>query len=168
MQNLNHLVSLLQEGYKTIGVVFSMARPEELDVAWAEPVTVQGRASREAQQKVYTYKCFFECSVGDLVIVPSSSDHKLPSMGQVVRIDDEPELNFESGIEYKWAVAKVDTLPYQEIMDREKKLIVILRDGEKKAARQRLLDSYQLALPTDGDARKIFDQARQIGPTIKD
>ena len=168
MQNLNHLVSLLQEGYKTIGVVFSaapQAQPIDIDI---EPIFPSARNARQAGPQVYTYKCHFECMPGDLVILPPSSEGKLPSIGTVVRVDDEPELNFESGIEYTWAVARVDFSQYEQIIGSEKKMIKILRDGEKQAARKRLLESYQLSLPEDGEARKIFDQARQIGLTSKD
>lgn len=173
MQNLNHLVSLLQEGYKTIKVSF-VERPAR-SLEDFNPIDLmpwqQQEAARQGQQATgqrYTYKCHFECQVGDLVILPPASDSKLPSIGTVVQVDDEPDLNFESGIEYKWAIAKVDTSAYADIMRREKELIKMLREQEKKTQRKRLLESYQLSLPDDEDSRKIFDQARQIGLTSKD
>lgn len=169
MQNMNHLVSLLQEGYTTIGVVFAVRQPQPIDIELESLSRGRDRvANHQAGPQTYTYKCHFECIVGDLVILPPSSEGKLPSIGTVVRVDDEPELNFESDIEYKWAVARVDFSQYDQVMSSEKKMVKVLREGEKQAARKRLLESYQLALPEDGEARKIFDQARQIGLTPKD
>lgn len=171
MQNLNHLVSLLQEGYKTIKVSF-VERPtrsiEDFSPIDLMPWQAANQGSGQASGQRYTYKCHFDCQVGDLVILPPSSDSKLPSIGTVVGVDDEPDLNFESGIEYKWAIGKVDTSAYANIMKREKELIKMLREQEKKTQRQRLLESYQLSLPDDPESRKIFDQARQIGLTSKD
>lgn len=167
MQNLNHLVSLLQEGYTTIGVIFAATQPQDFDdsAPWNGNRPPQGQLPRA---QVYTYKCHFECVPGDLVILPPSSEGKLPSIGTVVRVDDEPELNFEAGIEYKWAVGRVMLDAYNDILAREKNLIKMLRENEKKTQRQKLLESYQLSLPDDPESRKIFDQARQIGPTSKD
>lgn len=170
MQNLNHLVSLLQEGYTTIGVVFAAgAQPVQRadDMAAWDP-SYPGQAPRAASAQIYTYKCHFECIVGDLVIVPPSSAGKLPSIATVVRLDSEPELNFESGVEYKWAIGCVDTAAYDHTMERERDLIRMLRENQKKEQRAKLLASYQLSLPEDAESRKIFDQARQIGPTAKD
>lgn len=171
MQNLNHLVSLLQEGYKTIKVSF-VDRPlrslEDLSTTDLLPWQQQAASHGQASGQRYTYKCHFDCEVGDMVILPPSSEGKLPSIGTIVAIDDEPDLNFESGIEYKWAIGKVETRAYADIMKREKELIKMLRDQEKKTQRKRLLESYQLSLPDDPESRKIFDQARQIGLTSKD
>lgn len=169
MQNLNHLVSLLQEGYTTIGVIFAADHPSYHPSKGDDlpPWNGQPQAQR-AMPQVYTYKCHFECVQGDLVILPPSSEGKLPSIGTVVRVDDEPELNFEAGIEYKWAIARVDTGAYDNVLAREKDLVKMLRDSEKRVQREKLLQSYQLSLPDDPESRKIFDQARQIGPTSKD
>ena len=170
MQNLNHLVSLLQEGYVTIGVVFSATAPSDFDdpLDTAAPWNGGRQQPPAPRQQVYTYKCHFECIPGDLVILPPSSTGKLPSIATVVRVDDEPELNFESGIEYKWAIARLDTAAYDQVMKRERDLVKMLREQEKKQQRAKLLESYQLSLPDDAESRKIFDQARQIGIHPKD
>lgn len=169
MQNLNHLVSLLQEGYTTIGVIFAADHPSYHQPQTNEPAPWSSHPQAQwAMPQVYTYKCHFECVPGDLVILPPSNDGKLPSVGTVVRVDDEPELNFEAGIEYKWAVGRVMLDAYNDILAREKDLAKMLRENEKKVQRAKLLESYQLSLPDDPESRKIFDQARQIGPTSKD
>lgn len=170
MKNMNHLVSLLQEGYTTIGVIFAAAQPWELDSAkdeYREP-QVRGANGVPARAQVYTYKCHFECILGDLVILPPHQNNKLPSVGTIVRIDDEPELNFESGIEYKWAVQRVDMDAYDKIQEKERALIKVLRDGERKKQRQELLESYQLSLPSDPESVKIIADARAIGRTPKE
>lgn len=172
MQNLNHLVSLLQEGYTTIGVVFAagaapVAKPEDDFAPWYPQMAPVHRDATAGAQ-IYTYKCHFECIVGDMVIVPPSGAGKLPSIATVVRLDSEPELNFESGVEYKWAIGRVDTSAYDNTMQRERDLIRMLRENQKKEQRAKLLASYQLSLPEDENSRKIFDQARQIGLPSKD
>lgn len=173
MKNLNHLVSLLQEGYVTIAVVFGQVQPQDLrgsvkgDEAppWNQ---TQYAAPQPATQQQYIYKCHFECEVGDLVVVPPSKINALPSIATVVRVDNEPELNFEGDVEYKWAVCKVDVRGFEEVQNRERELIKMLRDNERAVQRKALLESYQVSLPSDPEGRKIFDAARQIGPTIKD
>ena len=173
MQNLNHLVSLLQEGYTTIGVVFAagaqpVQRADDDMAPWDPSYPGQAPRGATAGAQIYTYKCHFECIVGDLVIVPPSGPGKLPSIATVVRHDAEPELNFEAGVEYKWAIGRVDTSAYDNTMQRERDLIRMLRDNQKKEQRAKLLASYQLSLPEDENSRKIFDQARQIGSPSKD
>lgn len=173
MQNLNHLVSLLQEGYTTIGVVFAagaapVQRADDDMAPWDPAYPGQPSRGATAGAQICTYKCHFECMVGDMVIVPPSGAGKLPSIATVVRLDSEPELNFESGVEYKWAIGRVDTSQYDAVMQRERELIRMLRENQKKEQRKKLLDSYQLTLPEDEKSRKIFDQARQIGLPSKD
>lgn len=172
MKNLNHLVSLLQEGYTTVGVVFSTL-PEKV-MPQSQSGSIKAPWHQEApdyptagEAKQYTYKCQFkDVKVGDLVILPPTSGGKLPSIGVIARVDDEPQLNFESGVEYKWLVDLVDTSAYDEVLRKEKEMMRVLRDAEKAKQRKELLDAYQLALPDDPDARKLFDQARLIGGQI--
>lgn len=170
MKNLNHLVSLLQEGYTTVAVAFSADRsapvqPQDgsIRAPWA-----QDRAyPPNAGEKLYTYKCQFkDVKVGDLVIVPPSSEGKLPSIATVREVHSEPQLNFESGVEYKWLVGIVDTQAYADIIEKEKKMMSVLREAEKQKQRKELLDAYQLSLPSDPESRKLFDEARLIGGQI--
>lgn len=163
MQNLNHLVSLLQEGYTTVAVVFQ--KVDDVDIApWGAGQSQQPQMPRNPGVQ-YTYKCPLDIGVvkGDLVILPPSSAGKLPSIGTVVEVHGEPELNFESGIEYKWLIGKVDFTMYQDTLVKEQQIMSILRETERKKQRAALLEHYQLALPDDAEGRKIFDQARQIG-----
>lgn len=152
MQNLNHLVSLMQEGFTTVAVVFARDTRAEFPVG---------------QQRSYTYKCPSDVAesltAGDLVIVPPSNDTKLPSIATVVRVDDEPELNFEGDIQYKWLIGKVDTSRYDDIQKKEKAMVKVLRDSERQRQREQLLESYQMSLPQDAESRKLFNQARHIG-----
>jgi hypothetical protein len=171
MKNLNHLVALLQEGYTTVGVVFSTT-PEQVRRSHHDEYPTSQRAPwqqepQQASEKQYTYKCQFkDIKVGDLVILPPSSEGKLPSIGTVARVDGEPELNFESGIEYKWLVGVVDTKAYAEILEKEKKMMSVLREAEKVRQKKELLEAYQLELPSDPESRKLFDEARLIGGQI--
>lgn len=170
MKNLNHLVSLLQEGYTTVAVSFT-SQPIDFGVPrdggrssqpapWAQSTVPAG-------EKLYTYKCqFSDLQVGDLVIVPPSSEGKFPSVALVKEVHAEPQLNFENGMEYKWLVGKVDTQGYADIMEKERKMMSVLRDSERARQRKELLDAYQLSLPDDPESRKLFNEARMIGGQI--
>lgn len=169
MKNLNHLVSLLQEGYTTVAVSFTSQpipelstkrRGESQPAPWTqEPVQPQGM--------LYTYKSqFSDLKVGDLVIVPPTNEGKFPSVAIVAEVHAEPQLNFENGIEYKWLVGKVDTQGYADIMEKERKMMSVLRDSERARQRKELLDAYQLSLPDDPESRKLFNEARMIGGQI--
>lgn len=164
MKNMNHLVSLLQEGYTTVKVEFgSIGQIPPIDYVLDEPwngAQAHQQPARATQQR-YTYKCFFDCKVGDVVVVPPTG--KGLGLATVVAVDPEPDLNFEGDIEYKWLIAKVDFTQYINVQGKETALIRGLRDVERQKERQALLDHYQLALPQEGEARKLIDEARQIG-----
>lgn len=170
MKNLNHLVALLQEDYTTVGVVFNTS-PEQARRAQNDVPTSQqapwAQHPQQAQEKQYTYKCQFkDVEVGDMVVLPPSSEGKMPSIGTIVRVDDEPQLNFESGIEYKWLLDKVDTTGYAAILEKEKQMMNVLRASERAKQRKELVDNYQLSLPEGSESRKLFDEARAIGGQI--
>lgn len=176
IKNLNHLAALLQEGYTTIGVRYpvSLSSAEksvvrEMVACGSAPWEVQEyrkacASSRGTPSSVYTYKAHFECMIGDQVMVHGSDGNIC--IVEVVRVDAEPQLNFESDIEYKWAIGRVDTSAYDAVVKREAQMIDGLRHMERAKQRQELLKQLEATLPADGEARKIFDQARQIGSAI--
>ena len=171
VKNLNHLVSLLQEGYTTIGVTYGSgysasqkAHAAKMINEGCAPFEVEAYRRSITEGKTYTFKAHFECVEGDQVLI-HGGDGKIV-IGNVVRVDAEPQLNFESDIEYKWAIGRVDTSAYDAVVKREAEMINGLRHMERARQRQELLQQLEATLPADGEARKIFDKARQIGQAI--
>lgn len=177
IKNLNHLAALLQEGYTTIGVRYapSLSSAEksvirEMVAGGCAPWEIKEyrkacESSRaQSQGAVYTFKAHFECMIGDQILVHGSDGNIV--IVECVRVDAEPQLNFESDIEYKWAIGRVDTSTYDAVVKREAEMINGLRHMERARQRQELLQQLEATLPADGEARKIFDQARQIGQAI--
>ena len=179
MKNLNHVVSLIQQNYTTIRVSFDNTQrlPEkqqpvtinvqEVDgYLWDGDATPARGQPQRAKPRTYTYKCPIELArtltQGMLVIVPESA-HKGVQIGTVVAIDEEPNIDFDSGITYKWIIGAVDTTQYDRIISQEQEMVRLLRESEKAKARQALLDAYHLSLPEGSEARKLFDQAAQLG-----
>lgn len=188
MKNLNHVASLIQQNYTTIKVTFDNTqrlpqkrKPVTIDEDYNKDMpdiyvqsvnnydvnvtqgTVRGQGARP---RSYTYKCPLDVAKllepGMLVIVPES-EHKGVQIGTVVAIDDEPDLNFEGNITYKWIIGAVNTEQYDRIIAQEQEMIRLLRESERVKAREELLNAYQLSLPEGSEARKLFDQAAQIG-----
>ena len=178
MKNLNHVISLIQQNYTTIRVSFDNTQrlpekqqPVTINVQdvdgtpWDGQLLPRGQSQR-ATPRTYTYKCQIELArtltQGMLVIVPESA-HKGVQIGTVVAIDEEPNIDFDSGITYKWIIGAVDTTKYDRIISQEQEMVRLLRESEKAKARQALLDAYHLSLPEGSEARKLFDQAAQLG-----
>lgn len=175
VKNLNHLAALLQEGYTTIAVTYgsNLGPAEKAEIrqmvsdgapAWQIKEYRDRCTSGRATQKPYTFKAHFECMIGDQILV-HGSDGKIV-IAECVEVHAEPQLNFESDIEYKWAIGRVDTSAYDAVVKREAEMINGLRHMERARQRQELLQQLEATLPADGEARKIFDAARQIGQAI--
>lgn len=85
--NKHYILSLFDETVKTIGVKFNGL----------------GRS--------YTYKTRLELEVGDQVVVETPSNGL--QVVEVVRVDEEPDFEIDSSIDYKWTVCKVETATYE-------------------------------------------------------
>lgn len=76
--------------------------------------------------------------VGDLVIVPTETRYQF-SINKVVEID--VEVDFESTVEIKWIVNKVDRDGYDSVLAMEKQSIEVMRSAEKRRKREELMAS---------------------------
>lgn len=177
MKNLNHIVSMIQQNYTTIKVSFDNmqrlpvkeAQTFEASATGLPEIFEQKTANRQqspGQLRTYTYKCPHTVAnrlePGMLVIVPESN-HKGVQIATVQKIDAEPDINYDSDIQYKWIIGAVDTTDYDRIIRQENQMVQLLRESEKAKARQALLDAYKLSLPEGSEARKLFDEAAQLG-----
>lgn len=129
--NMKHhqIINLLQEGYKTIAVVYATQR-EFQD---------SGAAKR------YTFKTMDESiKVDDHVVVLTSGKF---SVVTVVEVHDVPQIDYDSGIQYTWIVQKLDMTLYNELLEAEKTALEVLKVAER-GKQQRILRE---ALTTDID-----------------
>lgn len=124
----NHIISLLQDQYQTIGVRFKDSR------------------TGDPTEKEYTYKApdAMGLVVGDQVVVDS------PFGGYVVvivtRVDGFPNINANSSFTYKWVVQKVDTTNYKAQIELEVKAFKLLQKARRNAARTQALDALKADL----------------------
>lgn len=156
--NHNHILSLMQTGFTTIGVVY------EVDSSTA--TAVERARNRSTREKEYTYKALESdnLQVGDLVLVDS------PSSGmrvvQVVRVDPKPRIDLKASFPYKWIVQKVDMTRYNNILEQEEKFQDALLEVERVRQREEVLRSFEETLPKDSEAYKLFQTTMESAKAI--
>lgn len=93
----------------------------------------------------YTFKTLdHSIKPGDYVVVPTDTRHGMT----VVLVDEvDVDVDFESGVEIKWAVSKVAVEESQKILLEEQKWIDTLKASEKRRKREEIkkniFDMYQ-------------------------
>lgn len=108
MNNANTIASLMIDGLKSVKVKFSIN-----------------------SDKLYTYKTLLtDLEVDDFAIIKNYDTYKVV---QVVEIDDIPDLNIDSNIEYKWIVQKVDVEQYNELVQMENDISIELKRLQQKS-----------------------------------
>ncbi len=132
--NYQHLLTLLQEGYTTCDVAF---KPEMED-------------------PLYRYKCPTSMGLkeGDVVVVPAKD--KL-AVAYVCEIHDEPEIDVTAPFDLKWVACKVDLTTYNDQKRREEEAIQMLKDGERREAKDKAMAALAEAIPNLGDLRKLLN-----------
>lgn len=145
MMNQKHLLSLLQNDFTTVDVVFESSVQDSF-----------GRAV--SQSKAYTYKAHLKdgVQVGDKVVVDSPS--KGLSVVTVVAVDKTPRIDVHAPFDYKWIIQKVDTSRYEEMLKKEEQFLEAMAEVERAHQRQRLLEKFQAHLPEGSEARLLFDK----------
>lgn len=145
MMNQRHLLSLLQNGFTTIHVVF-------------ESNMHDGFGSVKSQSKTYTYKADLKdnIQVGDKVIVDSPT--KGLHVVTVANVDKTPRIDVSAPFDYKWIVQKVDTTLYNERLKKEEEFLESMEEVERAHQRQMLLEKFRTHLPEGSEARLLFDK----------
>lgn len=137
--NHRHLITLLQENYTTVSVVFTGAETDSEDL------------------KRYTYKLplgdYYE--PGDFAVVMTPSGLKLV---QIVEIHVKPRIDLQAEYTYKWIVQKVDMSEYNARVEKEEAFLDILTDIERTHQRNILLEKFQEYL--DPESKELFENAR--------
>lgn len=147
-----HMLSLLQEGFTTIHVVFS-SKP-----GYGVPQPPDyGR--RPVEQKTYTYKARLEdnIQVDDTVVVESPTDGFV--CVKVVAVDAVPDIDLDADFEYKWIVQKVDTTIYEKMNEKEKEFQLAMQEVERQKKRDELQKQFEETIPEGSEAWMIFNGA---------
>lgn len=74
----------------------------------------------------------------DLVVVPTDTRHGM-TVVKVTEVDVDPD--FDSDIQMKWVVGKVDQATYASILNREAEAITVIKSAERTRKRNELRDS---------------------------
>ena len=126
------------------------------------------------EPKVYTFKTFdTTITKGDLVTIPTDTRHKA-TVAKVEAVD--VDVDFDSIIDYKWIISKIDLTENTSILAQEGEAIATIRAAEKRKHREELAKSLlansgadlsnlsilnhgqqALAPPKDFDPTKAFD-----------
>lgn len=119
--NYSSAVMLINENIRAVHVIYE---PDQ-----------EGRSP----QTRYTFKTLDKTlKVGDLVIVPTDTRHNF-TVVQVSAVD--VEVDFESSVQLKWLVGRVDLQDYNDVVSKESEWIDVLKQSEKRRKREELKKS---------------------------
>lgn len=83
--------------------------------------------------------------VGDYVVVPSSTRHGLTT-NKIIDVDADPD--FDSNVEMRWVVCRIDKTEYEATLRMENEAIGKIRSAEKRKKQ----DELRKALLIDNEA----------------
>lgn len=129
--NTHYLHSLIDESVRTVGVRFNTAAGT-------------GTSAPLWSQKVYTYKTREPFSIDDLVVVEVPAGM---SVAKVVRVDDDPQLDANTSLAYRWVVQKVDLRAYNALVDDDKRFEREIMKLQRKKHRESLRDLVTKQFP---------------------
>lgn len=118
---INHMIALLQTGYTTIKV--QLGGPTG---------------------SLYTYKAPLGLIEGDQVVVEMPGGHM--RVLDVVKVDETPQIDVDSDIDYKWVVQKVDKTQYNELLAKEEEAKQLIIQQEMAKKRKELVEEHLGAL----------------------
>lgn len=128
-----NIAAILREDAHTVSVTF--ATDFEPDVPFG------GRC--------YTYVTDVHLEAGDLVVVEVQSGTKL-SLGRVVKVDDDLNIEPNSDIKYSWIVARVDTKTHSENMVRNAAIEKSIGSSYRKQMRRAMANQILSDMPESG------------------
>lgn len=160
---------LLQTGYTTVTACFLNSHSQYVP-AWAHAKTIrtdkttasdllatmQKQLKHLAQgQKPYTYKMPNGlCKTGDMAVVETNTGLKTV---YIIEVHDEPDIDPNADYDYRWIVSPVRHDIYFDVLIREQRLSLALRDVEKQRQSSLVRESVLSGLPED--KRNAFEQA---------
>jgi hypothetical protein len=140
----SHILSLIQNDYTTIQVVF------------------------DEGGKQYTYKALLKdaIAVDDLIIVPSQYKFGA-AVAKVVAVHDTAEIDTSVNYDYKWIIGKVDMTRYNTILEVEQRFEKTIRELHKRQARRQVLDSVVSAFPEGSQERADMELIVNSGQSLE-
>lgn len=101
----------------------------------AVSVSYERDANGKGIAPFYTFKTLEPVAVGDLVVIPTDTRHLMT----VARVEEtDVEIDYDSGVQLKWLVHKVEVGPYGNILAQEGAAIEQIKSAEKRAKREEL------------------------------
>lgn len=130
--NYNHLITILQKGYTTVNVSFSLS-----------------------DDRKYAYKAAESMNLvpGAFVVVPARGEFKVAT---VCSVDPEPEIDIKAPYELKWVVARVDFSAYDEQNRREAEAFAMLKTGERKRAQAEAMETLLASVTNRAELMKLL------------
>lgn len=99
-------------------------------------VIYEAEVEGKPKQQRYTYKSLDpELKEGDLVVVPTDTRH---GYTVVKVVDVDVEVDFDSNIQLKWIVGKVDLHQFELVLAEEGKAISAIKASEKRKKREEI------------------------------
>jgi len=122
--NSKQIINAIDESFYTVGVVYAI------------------KDGLQQGMKLYTYKVKkdIDLDVGDIVVVECKDELKC---AMVMEIHEIIDIDFNSNIDYKWIIQKVDMENYQKQLDVDKSVNEQIKLAEVKKRREQ---ARQLAL----------------------
>lgn len=118
-----NIAAILRENTKTVHVMLHVGKGDD-------PVI-----------KTYTYVTTLDLEPSDLVVIDANG---ICRVAEVMRVDNDLEIEPNSSIKYKWVIAKVDTKAYNADMVRnteiERRLAGVYRKNARAAYAQQFLE----------------------------
>lgn len=124
---MTHLLTLLQKDFTTVDVKFA------------------------GTDRYYTFKAPLNMTLapGDRVVVDAADELKVAC---VVKVHEEPVIDFDKPYALKWVVQKVDVAAYEEQQAREAAALHMLNKSEQKRKQQAALEAL---LGSDADIEEL-------------
>ncbi|MBM61936.1 MAG: hypothetical protein CL484_03170 [Acidobacteria bacterium] len=93
----------------------------------------------EIDANTYVFKTMDpDLQVGDYVVIPTDTRHR----HTVVKVEAvDIELDFDTDIQLKWIIDRVDDTAYQSVLAEEQKAITAIQTAERKRKRRELRES---------------------------
>lgn len=127
MSKPNHLISLLQNDFTTVEVLFPNSNSS---YTYKVPLSMVQEGLKPL----------------DMVVVPARSGF---SVATVYTIHDSPQIDLDAPFEYRWIVQKVDTTAYDTRILREREFTESMKAIEKEKRKAEALEDFKKFLPAD-------------------
>lgn len=177
-----HLVSLLQDNFVTVSVVFNSDRNQAAPVApplahvspkhqtkqtpppaWAQELQAEdqwGERPRHGAQQAYIYKAVKtdQYKAGDFVVI--EDPQRVLKIAEIVEVHEHAQIDYDSDYDYKWIVQRVDLTSYANVLKAEQTFKAGMVEVQRITERNKLIAEYKANyLPTDPEAQRVFENA---------